>query len=144
MSNDLVAKSTITIQAGSQQVWTALTDPARIKKYMFGADVESNWTVGSPIVWRGNYQGKSFEDKGEITQLSPGERLGYTHYSPMSGKPDKPENYHHVNISLEDRGGTTCVVLSQVGNATEKESEHSQKNWTNFLQGLKQTVEGDA
>ena len=144
MNNDLVAKSTVTIHSNQKMVWNALTDPSQIKKYMFGADVESDWKVGSPITWKGEFEGKGFEDKGEITDFVPGEKLGYTHYSAMSGKPDKPENYHNVTITLEQKDDAIRVILNQGGNASEKEREGSQKNWVSMLQGLKKTVEGDA
>ena len=52
-------------------VWKALTDPALIGKYMLGAQVETDWKPGSPIVWKGEYEGKRYEDKGEILDFDP-------------------------------------------------------------------------
>lgn len=39
LSQNLIAKATITIDAGKKAVWDALTQPKQIEKYMFGADV---------------------------------------------------------------------------------------------------------
>ena len=80
-----VATARTEIEASPQEVWKALTDPALIGKYMFGTKVETDWKPGSPIVWKGEYEGKRYEDKGEILDVQPGKRLELTHYSPLSG-----------------------------------------------------------
>src|SRR4030081_526895 len=99
---NLVATAQIDIAATTSQVWNALTDPAQIKRYLFGTEVESDWQPGSPIIWRGEYQGKAFQDKGEILENEPYHRLTLTHFSPLSGLPDQPENYHTVTYELVD------------------------------------------
>lgn len=137
----LIAKSSTTIRAPSDDVWKALTDPAAIEQYMFGAKVDSEWHEGSPITWRGEYQGKAYEDKGRILELQRGKRLRYSHFSPMAGLPDRPENYHTVTIDLEGSGGDTRVSLTQDNNSDEKARAHSEKNWDTMLQGLKKYVE---
>ena len=58
----------------------ALVSPAAIKEYMFGTRVNSEWNEGSPISWKGQWQGKSYEDKGTILQFRPARRLQYSHY----------------------------------------------------------------
>ncbi|HKQ63207.1 MAG TPA: SRPBCC domain-containing protein [Candidatus Polarisedimenticolaceae bacterium] len=141
MDKQLVAKASISIDAPSDEVWQALVDPAAIKQYMFGTNVVSDWEVGSPIVWKGEWQGKKYEDKGEIRQLEPGSTLQYTHFSPLSGVPDKPENYHTVTIDLSEKGERTLVTLTQDNNADEAAREHSEKNWNTMLAGLKQYLE---
>ena len=45
--------------------------PGAIRQYMFGTTVESEWRPGSPIVWKGEWQGRAYEDKGEICACSP-------------------------------------------------------------------------
>ncbi|TFV91065.1 SRPBCC domain-containing protein [Blastococcus sp. CT_GayMR16] len=137
----LVATAEIDIDAAPAQVWAALVDPVQIKKFMFGSDVETDWRVGSPIVWRGVHEGRAYEDKGEIVAIEPGERLVVTHYSPMSGQPDVPENYHTLTYQLEGRGAGTHLTLSQDNNATPDEAEHSTGMWTALLDGVKKTVE---
>jgi uncharacterized protein YndB with AHSA1/START domain len=141
MANDFVAQATTTIQASAAEVWDALVDPAKIKEYMFGTNVSSEWKVGGPITWKGEWEGKPYEDKGEILQLTPQRVLQYTHFSPMTGLPDKPENYHTVTIELADNGTATNVTLTQDNNADEKDREHSEKNWSMMLDGLKTFVE---
>ena len=80
MKQDLVAKVSSTVEAPIDQVWQALITPETIKEYMFGAAVKSDWKVGSPIVWKGEWKGKPFEDKGRILEVQQGKRLRYSHF----------------------------------------------------------------
>ena len=109
---DLTAKSSTTIDVPIEEVWRALTTPDMIKEWFFGVDTETDWRVGSPLIHRGEYQGKPYEDKGEIVRFDPPTRLVHTHWSDMSGTPDEPENYQEVTWALADRGGTTELTVS--------------------------------
>jgi uncharacterized protein YndB with AHSA1/START domain len=142
MARGLVAQAAVTIDAPGSEVWNALVTPAAIKQYMFGTNVESAWHEGSPIVWKGEWQGKSYEDRGVILKLQPERTLQYSHFSPLSGLPDVPENYHSVTIELARDGNRTRVSLTQDNNRTEEAREHSQKNWEMMLGALKKYVEG--
>ena len=140
-TQDVIAKANVTIDAPPSEVWAALVTPAAIKQYMFGADVRTDWNEGSPITWSGEWQGKRFQDKGKILQVQPGRRLQYTHFSPLAGQPDTPENYHTVTIELTGVGGTTQVTLTQDNTSTEAARKESEKNWKTMLQGLTKVVE---
>ena len=144
MPENLPAEADVTIKGSLSQVWDALTNPEKIKRYMFGATVESEWTVGSPIVWKGEWKGKPFADKGRLLEIQQGKRLRYSHFSPLSGAPDRPENYHTVTIALEGPDGAIHVDLSQDNNPTEKARDESRRNWSVMLEGLKKTVETEA
>lgn len=139
---DHVATAEIDIDATPSQVWAALTDPAQIKKYMFGSEVVTDWQQGSPIVWQGEYEGKPYQDKGEILEIEPEKRMKVTHFSPLTGQPDLPENYHTLSYQLDGRGTVTHVSLSQDNNASRDEAERATDTWKSLLDGLKKTVEG--
>jgi uncharacterized protein YndB with AHSA1/START domain len=136
-----VATAVIEISASPKHVWSALTDPEQIKKYMFGSQVVTDWKQGSPIVWKGEYQGNKYEDKGEIVEIEPDRLLKVTHFSAMSGLEDVPANYHTLSYELKEDGDKTVVSLSQDNNASEEQAEHSRGNWEKMLTGLKQVVE---
>lgn len=140
-TKDLIAKSQVTIHAPVDKVWDALVKPEIIKKYMFGADIVSDWKEGSKIYWKGEYEGRPYEDRGIILQFKPKTKLEYTHYSPMTGLPDVPENYHKITIDLAQRDEQTVVALSQDNNANEEAREHSEKNWGMMLDSLKKLLE---
>lgn len=145
MSKGLVAQVSTTVAAPRKKAWDALVSPAAIKKYMFGADVVSSWREGAPIVWKGEWKGKPYEDKGTIRRIEPEVRLEYTHFSPLSGKPDLPENYHTVAIELSDDAAGpaagTRISLSQDSNPDEQSRQHSEQNWKMMLDGLKKYLE---
>jgi len=136
-----IARAQTDIHAGQDEVWALLTQRGPDPDIMFGAEVVSDWRVGSPITWRGEWEGKTFEDKGEVLAIDPPNRLVVTHYSPMSGDEDVPENYHHVTYTLEPAGDDTRVTLQQAGNRSEGAAEHSTDNWQGMLDGLKKAAE---
>lgn len=141
MDKNLVALATIKINAPPARVWNALTDPQIIRQYMFGTTVVTDWQEGSPIRWKGEWNGKEYEDKGTILQFEPEKRLQYSHFSPLSGVPDVPESYHIVTIDLLPEGRQTRVTLAQDHNTTEEEREHSKQNWNLMLADLKKFLE---
>ena len=140
-TQNLIAYAEIKITASIKKVWEALVNPEIIKKYMFGTTVTSDWKVGSSITWKGEWQGKSYEDKGVIRQIRAEKILQYTHFSPLTGLPDVPKNYHLVTIELITRGNQTEVMLSQDNNPTVEARNHSEKNWGAMLSSLKKILE---
>ena len=138
---DRIAKVAVTIDAPVDKVWDGLVSPTVIQKYMAGAKVVSDWKAGSPIVWKGEWKGKPFEDKGTILEIEPERHLKYSHYSPLSGEPDRPESYHTVTIDLSKQEGGVYVALTQNHNASHEALSHSEKNWKMMLEGLKKAVE---
>jgi uncharacterized protein YndB with AHSA1/START domain len=145
--SEITAEATVEINAPRSEVWRSLTDPASIKEYYLGADVETDWQVGSPITFKGEWEGNPYEDKGEILVFEPERKLAYSHFSPRGGKRDVPENYHVVEVTLEEREGRTLVTLHQSnleGEVTDEDRANRadyEKNWKQMLQGLKKTTE---
>lgn len=141
MSKGLVASASIQINAPIYKVWDALTNPGLINKYMFGTVVISDWNEGSSILWRGTWEGKSYEDKGMILKKVPLKTLKISHFSPLSGLPDEEENYHTLIYNLSSFGTETTLHFSQDNNLNEKSRDHSQKNWEMMLEKLKNILE---
>lgn len=141
ISTNNIAKAETTIHAPADEVWHALIDPEMINKYMFGTIVISDWMEGSKIVWKGEWEGRHYEDKGKILTIAPKKQLQYSHFTPSPGLADIPENYHIVTIDLEERDEQTVVTLTQDNNADEKVKEHSEKNWKMMLASLKKLLE---
>ncbi len=139
---NLTATAQTMINAPAAKVWEALTDPKKIKEYMFGATVETDWKKGSKITWSGEMKGKKYEDKGEILEIIPERKLAYTHFSPMSGQEDVPENYHTVSIALKGDDEQTEVTLTQDKNVNEESKKEAEGNWKAMLEGMKKVVGG--
>jgi uncharacterized protein YndB with AHSA1/START domain len=141
MSANKTATASVTIDATPNRVWNALTDPAIIKQYMFGSNVTSDWKVGSTITYAGEYEGKQYEDHGTILEIRPNKLLRSTHFSPLVGQPDIPENYHTLTYLLTGKDSGTRLELTQDNNASDAEAEHSAANWQQMLEALKSVVE---
>ncbi|MEO7265286.1 MAG: SRPBCC family protein [Ferruginibacter sp.] len=141
IDNTFTAESSVTIDAPVSKVWDAITNPAIIKKYLFGTNVSSDWKEGSSIEYAGEYEGKTYHDKGVIKKLVPEKVFQSTYWSSMSGKEDIPENYNLVTYVLSVEDGKTIVTLTQDNIATSEERTHSTNNWDAVLEKLKQTVE---
>ena len=141
MKNPLIAKATIEIKAPVATVWHALVTPELIKQYLFGTEAISDWQEGSTITYKGEWEGKLYEDKGKILKLIPNELMVATYWSSMSGIEDLPENYNTVTYALTSNGEKTKLEVTQDNIATEESKQHSEKNWTGVLAGLKKVVE---
>ena len=142
MRTDLETTHSITIDAPAEKVWQAVTTPELIKQWFFGVDTETDWKAGSPIIHRGEYQGKPYEDKGTILEIEPKRRLVHTHWSPASGVPDSPENYERVAWDLVERGDQTELTITEVNLPSEEAKATSEKSWEMVLANLKGLVEG--
>ncbi len=115
MNTPLVVKNSIAINAPAAKVWDALVNPAETKKYMFGCETVSDWKVGSPLLWKGTFNGVELVAvKGDIVELVPEKRLVYTTIDPHNTDiADIPENYLTVTYELEETGGQTQLTVTQ-------------------------------
>ncbi|MFB0496932.1 SRPBCC family protein [Mucilaginibacter sp. OAE612] len=138
-------KLTVNVQvkfkAPMAKVWQGLTDPAMVKKYFFGTDLESSWRVGEPIKFSGEWDGKKYEDHGTILDIDPGIFVKYNYWSSMSGTEDKPENYANITYNLTGNNGETELTITQDNVKNEEAKTHSEQNWKGIFEGLKKLVE---
>jgi hypothetical protein len=49
--------SSIVIRAPRAKVWEALTQPEIVRTYFFGTNLVTDWKVGSPLFFRGEWDG---------------------------------------------------------------------------------------
>ena len=136
-----LAQAEVYINASPSKVWEALTKPDLIKQYLFGTTVTSDWKVGSPIIYQGQWEGKTYQDKGTVIQIEPSRLLVSTFWSSLAGLPDIPENYKTVRYELSPEGAGTRLSLIQDNNASAEEANHSGENWKMVLSGIKKLLE---
>lgn len=141
MPGDYVATSSVTVEAPPARVWGIITDPAATKEFMFGTEVSTDWTVGGPITWSGSWEGRDYQDKGVVLEVEPGQKLVHTHFSPLGGQEDKPENHHTLTWTLQDQGGRTLLVLSQDNNLGAEAAQHSKGMWDKLVADVKRLSE---
>lgn len=149
MEKELFIKNSISINASPAKVWNALVNPDETKKYMFGCEALSDWKVGSPLIWKGSYEGKEMIFvKGSIIAIQPEKLLAYTVIDPNSAVPDVPENYLTVTYTLAQENGGTLLSVSQGdytkvadGERRYKDSYNDGEGWNPILKAIKKLVE---
>ena len=138
---NLNSKTSITVNAPAAQVWKALTDAEIVIQYFFGTNVKTDWKKGSPIIWSGEWEGKTYEDHGTILDITPGKYVKYSYWSSMGGTEDKPENYQNVSYDLTEKDGVTTLEIGQEKIKDEAAKEHSEQNWQYIFGKMKEMVE---
>jgi uncharacterized protein YndB with AHSA1/START domain len=143
MNRKLIATTSISIYASPSSVWKALIDPEIVKRYMHGSEVDSNWEVGSPIVYRGVWEGRPYEDKGTILEIIPERVLGYTFWSPLSGTDDFEDNYAHITYHISEYDDETTLTITQDNLETDEDVVKAEENWINVMKNIKKILEED-
>lgn len=141
MNRTYTSKASIDIQASASKVWEALVNPEFAKKYFFGAKVSSDWQIGSPITFSGEYNGNTYEEKGTLLHVNPNVQLQYTHWSNLEGIADIPENYRIWTFDLAEKGSSTQLSVSEDNIPTEKQRNRSDEFWNGVLLTIKQLLE---
>ena len=142
MNKTFISQSTIAINAPPSKIWDALIKPELIKQYLFGTEVTTDWQVGSPITYKGEWEGKTYEDKGKVLQVEKEKLLVSTFWSSLSALADIPENYKTVRYELSADNKGTRLTITQDNNNSQEEADHSGQNWKMVLEGIKKLVEG--
>ena len=143
MKGKLIVETSININAAPSKVWEALTTPKMIKKYLLGTEVSTDWKEGSAILYKGQYQGKKYLDKGVIWKVVPEKELQSTYWSSLGGKEDRADNYKLITYRINEKNNKTILTLTQDNNKSEREKEHLTENWNQVLHKLKEVVEDD-
>lgn len=138
---NFTAHAEITINASAERVWDALTNPVLIKQYMFGTDAVSDWKEGSSVVYRGEWEGKTYEDKGTILELNEPHKMVMSYFSPMSGAADIPENYMTITYALKEENGATTLSVTQDNSKDQAAADASSSNWSTILDTVKKLLE---
>lgn len=128
------------IKAPVEKVWDALTNPELVKQYFFGSDQRGDWRPGGAITWTGEYEGKTYIDKGVIQEYVPNEKLAFTYLSSWSDKEDIPENYLFVTYLVKPIEEGTELTITQT-NYDDEKARHSAENWSLVIDGLKKIIE---
>jgi uncharacterized protein YndB with AHSA1/START domain len=134
--------ASVVINASRERVWDALTRPELVKQYFFGTNLVTDWTVGSELFFRGEWNGKPYEDKGTVLSFEPMDSLSFNYWSAFSGLEDRSEIRQIVRYRLEDTSNGVLVTVDQSNVDTQEHADHGAKNWQGVLEGLKKLVEG--
>jgi uncharacterized protein YndB with AHSA1/START domain len=139
------SEKTISIDTNEKHLWEVLTKSEFTREYMFNCSVESDWKVGSPITWKGNYQGYEAFQKGEIIKIGQNKLIKYSTFDPNFGLEDKPENYIHVSYLLNEVGIGTIelTIVNETFDGNEERMIHVNKGWEMVMDKIKEVAENN-
>lgn len=134
----------ISIKASTDQVWEALASPKIIKQYMFGAEVVSTWQKGDTVIYKGQWDGHPFEDRGTILEIAPGRFLQLSFFSASSGLEDRPENHNLITYEIcPQEDGSTGLSVTQDNNPSQSAADFAAENWEMTLNQIKFLLENN-
>ncbi|WP_409342972.1 SRPBCC domain-containing protein [Paenibacillus sp. MBLB4367] len=141
MDNNRSIEKQRNINATSAEVWHVLTQPELIKQWL-GVTIRTDWTVGSPIAFSFEWEGKAFEDKGHVLAFDEHRAFSYDYWSAFSNMPDSPENYSVIAFRITDNERQSVLSLHHSRFSTPTMYEHSDANWEETLDTVKGLAEG--
>lgn len=142
MDNNLIATQSIEINTNAETVWEVLTNPEKIKIYLFGTETITDWKVGSSIMFQGEYNGQRYRDKGNVIECVKNKVLSYNYWSGFSGLEDKPENYSLVTYQIEDNTENKVkFTWTQKGFANKDGQCHTEQGLKTMLEQIKKMAE---
>jgi uncharacterized protein YndB with AHSA1/START domain len=143
MNRKLIATTSTSIYASPSDVWKALIDPEMVKRYMYGAEVQSDWQVGSPITFTGEWDGKPYTDKGTILEIIPERVLSFSFWSPLAGLEDFEDNYAHVTYHISGYDNETTLTITQDNLEAEEEVVTAEAHWIKVSKEIKRLLENE-
>lgn len=134
MSDDLVGRASVAIDAPRAAVWDALVDPGAMTRFMPVDHVEWGRDAGDPIRWTAEVGPKLYEVTGTIRRIDPGRALEYSYFDPIT------RTTRTVAIELTGDAAPTRVSVVESLN-TERERAHIEGGWRLMLANLKTLLE---
>jgi uncharacterized protein YndB with AHSA1/START domain/DNA-binding transcriptional ArsR family regulator len=123
------------IAAPVERVWQALTDSDLTQQYYYGNTVESEWTPGSPMVYRNPDGTTSIECV--VVEADPPHRLVHTFFFP--GTDESPSR---CTWTIEARGAASLLTLVHDDFDGETSTYRSVAHgWVPVLSALKTVLE---
>lgn len=140
------------IKTTPEQLWQALTEPAFTKRY-WGAELRSDWQVGSPVLWREG--SPDFADEGQVVlESDPPRRLSYSWHLAQPAHAEylnwdeatyaaaRAEPRTKVTFDLEPEGETVKLTVVHDGFPPESPMRKAVSGgWPSLLASLKTLLE---
>ena len=135
-------ESVVKIRAPASKVWLALTLPDLVKQWQYGSDLLTTWKRGAPIIFRNEWNGQVFEQKGTVLEFAPESHLKYSLFFPRPDVQDIPENHFFMTYELTESNGITSVVFRQEDpRPSQPDASSGSDEGPDVLASLKELVE---
>jgi uncharacterized protein YndB with AHSA1/START domain len=141
MNRKLIATTSTSIHATPAEVWEALVNPSLIKHYLHGTEVVTDWKLGSPITFSGEWQGKPYIDKGVVLEVNSERTLSYSYWSSMSGTDDFEDNYAYITYHVSHYDHETTLTITQDNLEDDEEVVKAEDNWMSVSRIIKRLAE---
>lgn len=130
----------VIIDAPTEKVWRALTTPEFTRQYWHDTRVQSDWQVGSPVVFL--VEGDEIGCEGEVLAAEPFRELSYSWRFPRHPE-CAAEEPSTVSFSLEEIDGATKLTVRHTGFASPDSPTWQMVSigWPFVLSGLKSLCE---
>jgi uncharacterized protein YndB with AHSA1/START domain len=128
----------IYIRTTPERLWEAIVDPEIRSKYNFGAGVESDWKIGSPVVM-GSPKAGGLLGEGEVLEVDPPRRLVHTLVALWSDEV-KSEGASRVTWEIEPVADS-CRLTVTHDELREGANPELYGGWPMILSGLKTWLE---
>jgi len=127
------------IKTTADKLWVALTDPATMRKYWFGAFAETDWRPGSK--WTLKFDDGRVADSGEILEAEPGKRIVIRWRNEWKEE-IKAEGWSRCTMTMEPYQGVMKLTIEHEmeGDGT-KFIEAVSGGWPRILSNLKSLLE---
>ncbi|HEY1168429.1 MAG TPA: SRPBCC domain-containing protein [Candidatus Limnocylindrales bacterium] len=128
----------IYIRTTPERLWRAITDPADTRLYYFGTEVQSDWKVGSKLVY---LEGGHVTLDCNILEIDPTHKL--VHSFTMSYDPEMAaERPSRVTWEIEKLGDACRLTLVHDEFDGETRTYHEvEHGWAHILSSLKTLIE---
>lgn len=138
----------IFIEASPEEVWDTLTNPDKIRQYMYGAWTDTDWQPGSPIDYYILKDGQEIKVvTGKVLEVTAPGYIAHTLFPVGWPIEDIPENYLHCHYRLEPTDNGTTLTVRQNDFSTialgEKRYNDSVMGWSVVLPKLKHVTESN-
>ncbi len=148
--NKFTVECFIVIHATVSKIWDLLINPEKIKVYLYGSNVITDWKVGSEILFtrdrlhpKAPISEKLIVDKGKILEIENEQLLRFSFYSSMEGYPDLAENYSVVSYTLNKEAVNRFRLdYSRTNIPIELEKRNQDKFMPGMMEQIKILAEG--
>lgn len=141
-------KTKIKVHNTAANVWRALSESEFVQQYMFGSSVESDWNVGSKVLYYMVKDGVRTDIvSGTVEETEKNKTLVHSLFPVGASYPATEENHIHVRYTLTPTENETACILEieQFGfeDATEGEKRYnsSKNGWEHVLPLLRDVAE---
>jgi len=133
--------ATVKILAPASKVWLALTEPGLVKQWQYGTDLLTTWEPGTSIIFRNEWNGQIFEQKGTVLEFKPTSRIKYSLFFPRPDLQDIPEHHFLMIYELTESEGLTTVLFRQEDPRPPPPDDSAGGDGPDVLSVLKELIE---